>query len=128
MRLLLDTCIVYDWLMGEIKDPKTSALIQAEDAYVSPVTVWEMAIKYRIGKLLLPTTDLDAAITQQGFGWIPVQPAHAQALFALPTRHRDPFDLLLIAQAKAEGMRVVTYDSIFADYLPDAIIPGGGLS
>ena len=122
-RLLLDTCIVYDWLMGEIKDVKTSALIQAEDAYVSPVTVWEMAIKHRMGKLTLPTTEVEAAITGQGFAWIPIQPAHAQALFTLPELHRDPFDLLLIAQAKSEGIRVVTYDSIFAKYLPDTIIP-----
>jgi PIN domain nuclease of toxin-antitoxin system len=125
MRLLLDTCIVYDWLMGEFKDLATSTLIQTEDAYVSPVSMWEMAIKHRIGRLLLPTTDVEAAIAEQGFGWMPVQPAHAQALFALPALHRDPFDLLLIAQAKAEGMRVVTYDSIFADYLADTIIPGG---
>jgi PIN domain nuclease of toxin-antitoxin system len=122
MRLLLDTCIVYNWLMGEIKDAKAEALIQAEDAYVSPITVWEMAIKYRIGKLALPTTAVESAITEQGFAWIAVQPAHSQALFALPSLHRDPFDLLLIAQAKAEGMQIVTYDPIFADYLPDTII------
>jgi PIN domain nuclease of toxin-antitoxin system len=124
MRLLLDTCIVYDWLMGEIRDDNAEALIQAEDAYVSPITVWEMAIKHRIGKLILPTTAVESAITEQGFAWLAVQPSHAQALFALPPLHRDPFDLLLIAQAKAEGMQIVTYDLIFADYLPDTIIPG----
>ncbi len=122
MRLLLDTCIVYDWLTGELKAPETEALILAEDAYVSPVTVWEMAIKHRIGKMALPTTEVEKAITAQGFAWIPVQPLHAQALFALPPLHRDPFDLLLIAQAKAEGIAIVTYDAIFAHYLPSTII------
>lgn len=123
MRLLLDTCIVYDWLMGELTDATAQALIQTEDVYVSPVTLWEMAIKHRIGKLPLPTTEVEAAITDQGFAWLPVQPSHAQAVFGLPPVHRDPFDLLLIAQAKAEGARIVTYDTIFAEYLPDTIIP-----
>ena len=45
-------------------------------------------------------------------------------MIALPALHRDPFDLLLIAQAKAEGMQIVTYNLIFADYLPHTIIPG----
>ena len=122
MRLLLDTCIVYDWLLGELKAPETEALILAEDAYVSPITVWEMAIKHRIGKMALPTTEVEEAITAQGFGWIPLQPMHAQTVFALPSPHRDPFDLLLIAQAKAEGITIVTYDAIFVRYLPSTIL------
>ena len=123
MRLLLDTCIVYDWLMGEIKDAKLEALIRSEDAYVSPISVWEMAIKHRLGKLTLPTKEVENAITGQGFAWLPVQATHAQAVFALPQFHRDPFDLLLIAQGQAEAMRVVTYNAIFARYSPDTIIP-----
>ncbi len=122
MRLLLDTCIVYDWLMGEIQDAKLEVLIRTEDAYVSPVSVWEMAIKHWLGKLKLPTKEVKNAITGQGFAWLPVQAAHAQAIFALPQFHRDPFDLLLIAQGQAEAMRVVTHDTIFARYLPDTII------
>lgn len=125
MRLLLDTCIVYDWLMGEIEDANLEALIRAEDAYVSPVSIWEMAIKHRIGKLALPTENVESAIAEQGFGWLAVQPAHAQAVFALPPLHRDPFDLLLIAQAQAEGIRIITRDAIFARYLSDTILPGG---
>lgn len=123
MRLLLDTCIIYDWLMGEIKDGEAEALIRAEDAYVSPISIWEMAIKNRIGKLKLPTAEVEGAISDQGFAWLAVQPSHAQAMFTLPSLHRDPFDLLLIAQAKAEVMRIVTYDPIFFRYLSDTIIP-----
>jgi PIN domain nuclease of toxin-antitoxin system len=122
MRLLLDTCIVYDWLMGEIADPIVMSISRADDAYVSPITVWEMAIKHSIGKLPLPTTAVADAITAQGFAWIAVQPTHAQTLFTLPSLHRDPFDRLLIAQATAEGMRIITYDQIFADYLPDTLL------
>jgi PIN domain nuclease of toxin-antitoxin system len=123
VRLLLDTCIIYDWLAGEITDAKIVELIRAEDAHASPVTLWEMAIKHRIGKLPLPITEVEAPITDQGFAWLPVQPAHAQTVFRLPALHRDPFDLMLFAQAKAEGMRIVTYDTIFSDYLPDTMIP-----
>lgn len=123
MRLLLDTCVVYDWLMGEIKNAELEALIRTEDAYVSPVSIWEMAIKYRIGKLKLPTAHVVSDISDQGFAWIAVRPSHAQAVFSLPSLHRDPFDLLLVAQAKAEVMRIVTYDAIFSRYLKDAIIP-----
>lgn len=108
--------------MGEIKDAEAEALIQVEDAYVSPITLWEMAIKYRIGKLALPTIDVAAAITGQGFAWLAIQPAHAQALFDLPPLHRDPFDLFLIAQARAERIQIVTYDAIFTDYLADTMI------
>jgi len=67
MRLLLDTSIVYDWLMGEIKDAKLEVLVRTEDAYVSPISVWEMAIKHRLGKLTLPTMEVENAITGQGF-------------------------------------------------------------
>jgi PIN domain nuclease of toxin-antitoxin system len=122
MRLLLDTCIVYDWLLGNIRDANAEVLIRAENAYVSPITVWEMAIKHGIGKLPLPTTDVAGAIADQGFVWMPVQSSHAQALFALPALHRDPFDRLLVAQAQTESMRVVTYDSVFVRYLPDTLI------
>ena len=83
-----------------------------------------MPIKHRIGKRTLPTTAVENVITEQGFAWLAVQPSHCQALFTLPLLHRDPFDLLLIAQAKAEGMQIVTHDAIFAAYLPDTIIPG----
>ncbi len=122
MHLLLDTCIVYNWLMGQIRDAEAEKLIQAEDAYVRPITPWEMAIKHRIGKLALPTMAVEAAITGQGFAWLAIQPAHAQALFGLPPLHRDPFDLFLIAQARTERMPIVTYDAIFTDYLANTMI------
>lgn len=123
MRLLLDTCIVYDWMRDTLSDEHAKALIQSEDAHVSPVSVWEIAIKHRIGKLPLPTTNVEAAISEVGFAWLPVRPSHAQAVFELPALHRDPFDLLLIAQAKCEDMRIITYDAIFSRYLPHTIVP-----
>lgn len=122
MRLLLDTCIVYDWLMGEINDQQVIDLVAAEEPYTSAVTVWEMAIKHVLGKMALPSGRLAADIEAQGFRWLNVTPYHAETLIELAVHHKDPFDRLLIAQARYESMRIVTYDGIFRNYLADAII------
>lgn len=119
MSLLLDTCIVYDWLMGQVTDERLIERVQAEGAHVSAVAVWEVAIKAGLGKLPLPTHDVVGSIEAQGFAWLPVLPRHAQAVLGLEAHHRDPFDRLLIAQAGVAGMQVVTYDTIFSAYLPD---------
>ena len=121
MRLLLDTCIVYDWLMGEIKNRPIIERIQAEGAVVSSVSVWEMTIKNGLGKMPLPTPKIAEAIESVGFQWLPITPYHAQSLNGLEDYHKDPFDRLLIAQAKYETMTVVTYDSIFQNYINDVI-------
>jgi PIN domain nuclease of toxin-antitoxin system len=67
MRLLLDTCMVYDWLMGEINGHPAIERIQSEGATVSPVSVWEMAIKYGLGKMALPSIKIAEDIEAQGF-------------------------------------------------------------
>jgi PIN domain nuclease of toxin-antitoxin system len=119
MRLLLDTCIVYDWLMGEIKHPPIIKQIQAEGALISSVTVWEMAIKNGLGKMALPSQHIAEDIEAQGFQWLNITPYHAQTVLELSDHHKDPFDRLLIAQAKYEKLRIVTYDAVFQDYLDD---------
>lgn len=124
MRLLLDTCIVYDWLLGEIGNTQTISLIEAEEAYTSPISVWEMAIKHGLGKIDLPSMRIAADIEAQGFRWLNMTPYHAQTVLELPGHHKDPFDRLLIAQAKYESMRIVTYDAVFQNYLADALIVG----
>ena len=121
MRLLLDTCILYDWLMGEIKNQPIIERIQAEGAVVSSVSVWEMTIKNGLGKMPLPTLQIAEAIESLGFQWLPITPYHAQSVLELGDYHKDPFDRLLIAQAKYESMTVVTYDAIFQNYLDDVI-------
>lgn len=124
MRLLLDTCIVYDWLMGEITEPRIIDRIQTEGAIVSAVSVWEMAIKNGLGKMPLPSNDIVEDIAAQGFQWLPIAPYHAQAVLGLGDYHKDPFDRLLIAQAGYEGLCVVTYDKIFQAYLDDVLLIG----
>ena len=122
MRLLLDTGIVYDWLLGEIKDRPIIERIQAEGAWVSAVSVWEMAIKSGLGKLPLPSADIVETIAAQGFQWLPISPFHAQTILTLGDYHKDPFDRLLIAQASYESLNIVTYDSIFQQYLDNVIL------
>lgn len=122
MMLLLDTCIVYDWLMDEMTDQRAIELVANQGASVSPVTVWEMAIKHSLGKMELPSSQLAADIEAQGFRWVNITAHHAQTVLELASHHKDPFDRLLIAQAKCEAMCILTYDTIFQRYLRDAII------
>jgi PIN domain nuclease of toxin-antitoxin system len=122
MRLLLDTCIVYDWLMGEIKDRSCIERIQAEGALVSAVSVWEMAIKNGLGKMPLPSPHIAKDIEAQGFEWLAITPYHAQNVLELGDYHKDPFDRLLMAQAKYEDLLMITYDRIFRDYLDHVIV------
>lgn len=121
MRLLLDTCIVYDWLTGRIEPLWLIEKIQQEGAFVSAASAWEMAIKNDLGKLPLPTTDFVAEIQAQGFQWLNITPFHAQAIRQLARHHKDPFDRLLIAQAQCESLLIVTYDSAFKAYLKDVL-------
>ena len=122
MALLLDTCIVYDWLMEEINDPYWISRIQTEGAIVSAVSVWEMAIKNSLGKMPLPSLAIAADIEAQGFQWLNITAFHAQTVLELAHHHKDPFDRLLIAQSKYEGLQIVTYDAIFQDYLDTVIM------
>jgi len=120
--LLLDTNIVYRWLMADSLPTVMIERIRAESAWVSILTPWEMLMKYQIGKLSLPTLDVAGDIERQGFELLPIRPAHLRVLADLPLLHRDPFDRLLIAQASAENLTLVTSDSIFSDYLNNTII------
>jgi PIN domain nuclease of toxin-antitoxin system len=122
MPLLLDTCIVYDWLMGEIKDRQSIECIQAEGAMVSSVSVWEITIKNSLGKMPLPTARIAEQIQEQGFQWLNINPYHVQTVLELGAYHKDPFDRLLIAQAKYEALCIMTYDVVFRDYLDDVLI------
>ncbi len=83
MRLLLDTCIVYDWLMGEIADRQCVERVQAEGAIVSSVSVWEMA---------LPSAHIGEEIEAQGFQWLNITPYHAQTVLERGVYHKNPFD------------------------------------
>ena len=120
--LLLDTNIVYRWLLALDLPTGLVARVERDGAYVSLLSPWEMLIKHQIGKLALPTLDVVAEIEAQGFTLLPIKSAHLKELGGLPMLHRDPFDRLLVAQAKAEDLIVATSDRLFSAYLPTALI------
>jgi PIN domain nuclease of toxin-antitoxin system len=120
--LLLDTNIVYRWLMALPIPGPVAKRIRSEGAMVSILSPWEMLIKHQVGKLDLPTLDVAGDVLAQGFDLLAIKPEHLLALAELPVLHRDPFDRLLLAQSKAEGITIVTTDRIFAEYLPNALV------
>lgn len=111
MRLLLDTHVVLWWLAGQRIRPKALEAIAAADSdiWVSAASVWEMTIKSGLGKLAMPD-DLSEQLARQGFEALPVSVQHALAVGSLPPHHADPFDRMLVAQAKVEDLTVVTRD------------------
>lgn len=118
MKLLLDTHIMLWWLADDPKlpPPAGSAIADGESfVAVSAASVWEVAIKKAIGRLDAPDDLLDA-IEANNFDSLSISPAHALAAGALPAHHADPFDRMLIAQARAEGLAVVTVDARFSAY------------
>ena len=85
------------------------------EVFVSVVAVWELAIKRVSGKLQAPD-DLEASVIGQGYTNLPITFRHAELAASLPLHHRDPFDRMLIAQAQAEGLTLVTDDSLITLY------------
>jgi PIN domain nuclease of toxin-antitoxin system len=118
MRLLLDTHI-FLWLTAgsPLLNSRARTLIaDASSVYVSSVTIWEAAIKTRIGKLTVDPDDLLLEIGKCGFQELPVLGRHAVGVARLPLLHADPFDRLLVAQAITEPMRLLTADDQLLAY------------
>ena len=112
MILLMDTHVVLWWLDNPAQLSVEARSVIAEpgnDVFVSAVSVWEIAIKRRLGKRDAPS-DLEAAILTCGFHPLPISVAHAVATEKLPGHHRDPFDRMLIAQAIIESATLITRD------------------
>ena len=122
MKLLLDTHIFLWFIAGDLKlSAAARALIEdtANEKFVSAVSLWEIAIKYSLGKLDL-IDDFDVLFPKQievnGFEILPIKIEHLSKLIALPFHHRDPFDRLLAAQTISENMQIVSVDEIFDSY------------
>ncbi len=117
MRLLLDTNALL-WLLAG--DPRLGAQARHEveaaaELVVSAASLWEIAIKVSIGKLAaLP--GLPAVLAEAGVRRLGIEDEHLRRLESLPWHHRDPFDRLLIAQAQAEALAVLTADPAFGDH------------
>ena len=118
-RLLLDTHAFLWWLADSRKlndDARTAIREASAMVHVSAVTIWEIAIKARLGKVHVRTKDLAGEIAANYFLELRISARHALAAGSLPSHHSDPFDRMLIAQAQLEELTVVTHDQRFAAY------------
>jgi PIN domain nuclease of toxin-antitoxin system len=112
MRLLLDTHILY-WSFyerGRLSQAALDQISAAEAIFVSSASIWELAIKVRLGKMKGDPAELVSLIDRAGFEELPVWSRHAVLVATLPMHHTDPFDRLLIAQAISEPLRLLTVD------------------
>lgn len=118
MRLLLDTHVLLWWLADD-EAPQTAARRAIADRHnlvaVSAASAWEISIKQALGKLEAPD-DLEAQVEANGFRPLGITIADGLAAGALPRHHEDPFDRMLVAQAQANRLTVVTRDPLFALY------------
>jgi PIN domain nuclease of toxin-antitoxin system len=118
MNLLVDTHVLLWWLDDNpalSKEGRKAIADVNRVVVVSAAVIWEMRIKQTLGKLEIAEGFLDV-IKQQGFEMLPITPEHAYAVGDLPTYHRDPFDRILIAQAKLDRLTIVTHDAVFKKY------------
>ena len=126
MRILLDTHVALwaNFDSSKLPEPARELLTQrANVVYYSTASVWEVAIKHALnrGNMPVPEERFVEACNQTGFLELPISDGHIFAVKSLSRladapRHNDPFDRLLIAQAKVEGMRLLTHDELLGDY------------
>ena len=116
--LLLDTHVLLWWLDDpSLLEEEARELIAdpRRPVFVSAAVAWEITIKRQIGKLEAPH-DLESALEQERFQHLPIEIRHAVAVGKLPSIHADPFDRIQIAQARMEGLTIVTRDRTIPRY------------
>jgi PIN domain nuclease of toxin-antitoxin system len=122
MRLLFDTPTLLWWFANDpqlSKMARATILDEGNDVFVSAASAWELATKYRVGKLpeardVIPR--FEQLVTADGFVYIPISHRHGLRAGSYQMTHADPFDRMLAAQAELEGMVLVTKDKAFADF------------
>ncbi len=127
MKLLLDTC-AFLWLATDPARLSTTVAAaiddEANERLLSDVTLWEISLKYFVGKLPLPEPPRDWIPKQSAFFDLQPLAIDAAAIFRsgeLPDVHRDPFDRLLAAQAIGGSFRLITVDNVFDDLGADRL-------
>jgi PIN domain nuclease of toxin-antitoxin system len=122
MNVLLDTHALIWWLDDDrrLSKPARRAIGDANaTVFVSSASAYEMAMKARIGKLADPAgaiPRLGAVLAERGMTELPISVAHAVEAGRIGGEHRDPFDRILIAQSRLEGLPIVTNDPVFGDH------------
>ncbi len=122
MKFLLDTHVIIWYTLNAVKIPTSTLDIIKEinnSIYISQVSIWEMQIKYNLGKLELPLTIKELIETQQksnAFQLLKIKNTHLWNLDNLPSLHKDPFDRLLISQSMSEQLNLITADTKIQDY------------
>ena len=116
-KLLLDTLVFLWWRINDarLRKEAISAIVDADIVFVSAASAWEAAIKASLGRLKLPDT-VESGVEDSGFEKLPITFSHAEDAAALPLHHQDPFDRMLIAQAAAEDLTLVTHDRMLEAY------------
>lgn len=119
MKILLDTNALIWWLDDEpmlgsaarrvIADPSNTVI-------ATVVSLWEITMKWRIGKFPRPGSAYAAFLEEEGCSLIGVSPAHVVAVEMLEMHHKDPFDHLILAQAQIEGATIITSDKALTEY------------
>ncbi len=122
MDLLLDTHILLAIARSELADryPVFSRVLSGDDVRQSGsvASLWEIAIKVRIGKLDLgmEVAEFEKYLINSGVGWLSITPAHAASMVLPEPDTNDPFDRMLLAQCKVEGLRLVTIDRALVNH------------
>jgi PIN domain nuclease of toxin-antitoxin system len=118
MRILLDTHIFYWLFYDQHKLPSAARTIldDADAVFVSAVSLWEIAIKVRVGKLKADIPELLGSLEAANLLELPVLARHTPIVSVLPLYHADPFDRMLIAQAMSEPLHLLTADPQLKQY------------
>jgi PIN domain nuclease of toxin-antitoxin system len=117
MRLLLDTHLLLWALSSPEKLSKRSRQrIESSDVFVSAASIWEISIKSALGKLAADPSEILAGVEPAGFNHLSIAGDHAAKVAELPPIHKDPFDRLLVAQARFEPMILLTDDEVLRGY------------
>jgi PIN domain nuclease of toxin-antitoxin system len=122
MRFLVDTHAYFWWVTEDTqlsKDARAAISDEGNEVIVSAVIAWELATKVRFGKwptAVALAANIENEIAADRFSHLPITLEHARVAGFLPSRHRDPFDRMLAAQAQVEALGLITADPVFGDF------------
>jgi PIN domain nuclease of toxin-antitoxin system len=119
LNILIDTHILLWQMQGDprFRSRWRDILDDIEcDVFVSEVSLWEIAIKVRTGRLELKLSDVEREVDHLGYRWLSLTRTHLRKLMTLPVIHRDPYDHLLLAQAASEDLQLLTHDDEMTRY------------